>query len=75
MFETENQAQQNWFAKRELEIVSRKMATKLEKIKKIEKKCSEMSRGKDSISTHPDQLTISKSERKVEITTNSLQKN
>jgi hypothetical protein len=34
-----------------------------------------MNRAKDSICTHPDQLTISKSDRKVEITSNSLHKN
>lgn len=34
-----------------------------------------MNRAKDSMYTHPDQLTISKSDRKVEITSNSLHKN
>ena len=75
MFETEQEAQQNWLAKRELELFQQKITKKQEKIKKIEKKYSQMSRAKDSISTNPDQLTISKSEKKEEITTNSLHKN
>lgn len=41
----------------------------------MEKRCNEVNRGKDSISTHPDQLTISKSERKVETTLFSVQRN
>lgn len=35
MFETDNEAQQNWLVKRELEIVSQKIASKMEKIKKM----------------------------------------
>lgn len=75
MFDTDNEAQQNWLVKRELEIVSQKIASKLQKIKKMQKKLNEMNRVKDSTYTHPDQLITSKSERKVEITVNSLQKN
>ena len=75
MFETDNEAQQNWLVKRELEIVSQKIASKMEKIKKMQKKFNEMNRAKDSIYTHPDQPTISKSDSKVEITNNSLHKN
>jgi hypothetical protein len=40
MFETEDEAQRNWLAKRELELFHQKMTIKLEKIKKIEKKYS-----------------------------------
>lgn len=75
MFETDNEAQHNWFVKRELEIFNQKITYKMEKIKKMQKKFNEMNRAKDSICTHPDQLTISKSDRKVEITSNSLHKN
>ena len=46
----------------------------MEKVRKIEKKLNELNRGKDSLSTQPDQLAVSKSERKAEMTLNSLQK-
>ena len=40
----------------------------------MEKKLNEVNRGKDSLSTQPDQLAVSKSESKAEMTLNSLQK-